>query len=121
MTYAAWKAEGSFHFFPELQKYPFDTQKIEIHFEHPSLETSTLVYADDAESYKRSGQPQHLWGLGKHVTIPEYDITGVERSVRLSMIAAVGSFLATRRQAQHRPQTLRQRFKAPGRKRCACW
>jgi hypothetical protein len=85
VTYAAWKAEGSFHFFPELQKYPFDTQRIEIHFEHPSLETSTLVYADDAESYKRSGQPQHLWGLGRHVTIPEYDIAGVERSVRASV------------------------------------
>ncbi|HVY62377.1 MAG TPA: hypothetical protein VHF22_12030 [Planctomycetota bacterium] len=84
-TYVAWKAEGSFHFFPQLQKYPFDTQKIEIHFEHPSLETKDLVFVDDAESYKRSNQPQNMWGLGKHVTIPEYDIAGVERTVRSSV------------------------------------
>ena len=78
-TYICWRGQGTFHFYPSLRNYPFDRQRLEIQVEHPLLELSDVVYQDDVESYKRSGEPSERWGLKEGIFIPEYSIVRADR------------------------------------------
>jgi hypothetical protein len=82
--YICWKAEGSFHFTPELHYYPFDHQSLEIQIENPDLEREYLVFADDTGSYTRGGGPADHYGLKSDVSIDQYTIGRVERGETVS-------------------------------------
>lgn len=79
VTYICWRISGTFHFSAKLQKYPFDTQRLEIVIEHPSLEVDQVVYQDDVESYKRSGLRPQVWGVTEGLDIPEFSLREIDR------------------------------------------
>jgi hypothetical protein len=79
-TYVAWRVQGAFHWLPELQRYPLDTQKLPIRIEHANLQTQAYEFIDDDDSYRLGGTPVNRWGIGNAVRVPDYDIKEVNRN-----------------------------------------
>jgi hypothetical protein len=80
-VYLCWRVRGTFHFQPELSRYPFDTQRLPFVVEHPTLTVEELVYVDDRASYERSNREPHLRGVSKEIEIPQFELKNVERRV----------------------------------------
>lgn len=81
VKYICWRVIGTFHFMPDLKRYPFDEQHLPIVFESAALETDELVLVDDRESYARGGTPEDRWGLAPTVVVPDFTIRTVQREV----------------------------------------
>jgi len=78
-TYLCFRLAGTFNFNATLHRYPFDVQDLELIFENSALETDTIHFVDDVESYRRSKQPEHLWGVKSALDIPEFRLVRVLR------------------------------------------
>ena len=70
--YLAWRVSGTFNFVARLQKYPFDTQNLNIEIENSDLELAQMIFVNDVDTYKRAKQPDNLWGMGAAVDVPEF-------------------------------------------------
>lgn len=81
VAYTHYRTKAVFHFVPDFRRYPFDRQRMPIVIEHETLGTDALVFVDDEASYRRGGRPERLWGLGESLVLPEFSITGADRSI----------------------------------------
>lgn len=79
--YSHYRTKAVFHFSPDFRRYPFDRQRMPLVLEHETLDTGALVFVDDVSSYGRGGRPEHLWGLGESLTLPEFVLVGAGRSI----------------------------------------
>jgi hypothetical protein len=84
-TYVCWRMSGTFSFEARLHNYPFDTQDLSIVIEHASLESDKLVFADDLESYGRSGAARSTWGAKEGLDIPEFTLRSTDRIASLEL------------------------------------
>lgn len=73
-TYVCWRIKALLRTEFSLHQYPFDVQRLQIHLEHPFLETDALLYEGDRASYERSRVKENNWGLRADVRLPEYSI-----------------------------------------------
>lgn len=83
-TYVCYRVTGTFYFTATLANYPFDRQSLDLVLENSNLESDSMVFVDDVQSYQRSGAPKHLWGIQPSVSIPEFNIRAVTRSSTLA-------------------------------------
>jgi hypothetical protein len=79
--YICWREQGTFTFDARLQKYPFDTQELDIVLENEDMEAKDMVFVNDTETYVRSGQTKNLWAIRSDVEIPEFHLKKVNLSV----------------------------------------
>jgi len=79
-TYVCWRIGGTYYFDADLRRYPFDTQRMPIIVEHAELETDSVVFADDVQSYKRSPVPERIWGVRSALSIPEFRLISTRRT-----------------------------------------
>jgi len=79
--YVCYRVTGTFFFVPDLKNYPFDTQTLPLTLENASLEAYEMVFVDDKISYERSGTPEVRWGLSPTLSIPDYTLKQVDRTV----------------------------------------
>lgn len=79
--YICYRVTGTFFFIPELKNYPFDTQSLPLTMEFASLDSEEAVFVDDKISYARGATPEARWGLSPTLSIPDYTLKKVERSV----------------------------------------
>ena len=79
--YICYRVTGTFFFIPELKNYPFDTQQLPLTLEFASLDADEAVFVDDKISYARGATPEVRWGLSPTLSIPDYTLKKVERTV----------------------------------------
>jgi hypothetical protein len=79
--YVCYRITGTFFFKQDLRKYPFDTQALEVILENSNLENFEMVFADDKNSYVRSGEAERFWGVNPALSIPEFHLDRVDRAV----------------------------------------
>lgn len=79
--YVCYRVTGTFFFVPDLKNYPFDTQTLPLTLENASLEAYEMVFVDDRISYEQSGTPEVRWGLSPTLSIADYTLKQVDRTV----------------------------------------
>ena len=79
--YVCFRVTGTFFFDQDLRLYPFDRQTLELSFENSRMETGEMVFADDKDSYAQSGEPEKYWGINHAVSIPEFKLSHVTRTM----------------------------------------
>lgn len=78
-TYLCYRVVGTFHFNPTLYRYPFDVQSLELVFDNAALDSESVRFVDDIESYRRGSAPSHLWSVKPGLDLPEFRLLRVER------------------------------------------
>jgi hypothetical protein len=83
--YICWREQGTFTFEAKLQKYPFDTQELDIALENEDLEAKDMVFVNDTDTYIRSHQEENRWAIRSDVEIPEFRLKKVDLAVEDSL------------------------------------
>jgi hypothetical protein len=79
--YVHYRTVAIFHFDADFHRYPFDRQVLPIIVEHETLGVDAFDFVDDTETYARSAVPAERWSLGDEVTLPDFTVTGAQRTV----------------------------------------